>query len=181
VSTEHIAGNMASSSSEVRERLLAQIRERIVRYAASHIGQSDSEGVAQEVLIVLHKKYPHLENAGDLVPVAFSTARYVIMGRRNKWRRRGESAISDSMKATIPDGTKSPEQKTIDLQFREHLLEAFREMDARCRRLFRLLLEGRKTAEIQGLMNAPSAQAVYNWNHRCRASLREILESKGAL
>ena len=54
------------------ERVLAQLRERIVRFAASHIAGDAAEDVAQEVLVLLHEKYAHLERPEDLLPVAFA-------------------------------------------------------------------------------------------------------------
>ena len=43
-----------------REEVLARLRERIVTFAASHLSRDVAEDLAQEVLILLYEKYPHL-------------------------------------------------------------------------------------------------------------------------
>src|SRR5580704_2670784 len=41
-----------------RDQTLGRLRERILRYAASHLSRDLAEDLAQEVLLVLHEKYP---------------------------------------------------------------------------------------------------------------------------
>src|SRR5437899_9506481 len=52
-----------------REQVLARLRERIVRYAACHLSRDAAEDLAQEVLLLLHEKYAHLERVEDLLPL----------------------------------------------------------------------------------------------------------------
>ena len=44
-----------------RDEILTQLRERIVAFAASRMQRDAAEDLAQEVLIVLHDKYEHVE------------------------------------------------------------------------------------------------------------------------
>src|SRR5215471_7426364 len=53
-----------------REQILAKLRERIVLFAASHLSRDAAEDLAQEVLMLLHEKYAHLERAEDLLPLS---------------------------------------------------------------------------------------------------------------
>ena len=73
-----------------REEVLAKLRERIVRFAASHISRDVAEDLAQEVLMLLHEKYAHLERTEDLLPLSLQIVRFKIMSLRRKTVRRGE-------------------------------------------------------------------------------------------
>ena len=73
-----------------REQLLSKLRERIVRFAASYVQKDAAEDLAQEVLILLHEKYAHLDSAEDLLPLSLQILRFKIMGFRRKSARRGE-------------------------------------------------------------------------------------------
>jgi hypothetical protein len=75
-----------------RNEILEHLRARIVRFAASRLvgGAADGsagdtpEDIAQEVLLVLHEKYPALNRAEDLVPLAIEIARFKILAARRK-------------------------------------------------------------------------------------------------
>src|ERR1700733_15290604 len=73
-----------------RADILERLRERIVRFAASRLMRDDAEDLAQEVLVVLHEKYPTLDRVEDLLPLSLEIARFKIMGARRKIMRRGE-------------------------------------------------------------------------------------------
>src|SRR6185369_11978527 len=73
-----------------RDEILAKLRERIVLFAASHISRDVAEDLAQEVLMLLHEKYAHLERPEDLLPLSLQIVRFKIMSLRRKAVRRGE-------------------------------------------------------------------------------------------
>src|SRR5258706_14963661 len=73
-----------------RDDLLARLRERIFRFAASRLSRDLAEDLAQEVLLVLHEKYPTLDRVEDLLPLSLEIARFKIMAARRKIVRRGE-------------------------------------------------------------------------------------------
>ena len=73
-----------------RDDLLARLRERIFRFAASRLQRDAAEDLAQEVLLVLHEKYAALDRVEDLLPLSLEIARFKIMGARRKTVRRGE-------------------------------------------------------------------------------------------
>jgi RNA polymerase sigma-70 factor (ECF subfamily) len=52
-----------------REELLAKLRERILGVAASRLQRDAAEDLTQEVLVVLHVKYAHLDSLDDLLPL----------------------------------------------------------------------------------------------------------------
>ena len=73
-----------------REYILARLRERIVAFAASHLQRDTAEDLAQEVLLLLHEKYPQLERVEDLLPLSLQIVRFKILSTRRKAARRGE-------------------------------------------------------------------------------------------
>ena len=72
-----------------RDEVLAKLRERIVRFAASHLSGDAAEDVAQETLMVLHERYSHIERPEELVALSFEIVRFKIAGVRRKSVRRG--------------------------------------------------------------------------------------------
>jgi RNA polymerase sigma-70 factor (ECF subfamily) len=158
-----------------RTEILARLRERIVRFAASRLQGDSAEDLAQEVLLVIHEKYPTLDRAEDLVPVSLEIARLKIWAARRKSSRRGENTqvpVEDLPLA-------SPDAGPLDLaeihERAERLEAALGKLGGRCRELFRLKLEGLSFPEIQKYMDTPSINTLYTWDFRCRKQLLELL------
>src|ERR671915_393941 len=63
-----------------RDEILARLRERVV-----------AEDLAQEVLMVLHDKYPEVTRIEDLLPLSLQIMRFKMAGLRRKVQRRGEA------------------------------------------------------------------------------------------
>lgn len=158
-----------------RAAVLVRLRERIVAFAASRYAGAHAEDLAQEVLMLLHTKYGHLEAAEDLVPLAFQILRFKLAAHRRKAARRGEYDAVDV--DAFPPASEAPDPATV-LERKEllaKLMGGIARMGERCRELFRLKLQGRSFAEIQGLMGATTLNTVYTWDHRCRKQLLETL------
>src|SRR4026207_475245 len=102
-----------------REEVLAKLRERIVRYAASHLSRDVAEDLAQEVLMLLHEKYAHLERPEDLLPLSLQIVRFKIMGLRRKPVRRGEYTQVSITDLPLPDLDSNP----ADYVERKEMLE----------------------------------------------------------
>lgn len=158
-----------------RAAILARLRERIVAFAASRYAGAHAEDLAQEVLMLLHEKYGHLDRSEDLLPLAFQILRFKLAAHRRKAARRGEFDSVDVDQ--FPPASDEPDPATV-LERKEllaKLLGGIARMGERCRELFRLKLQGRSFAEIQGLMGATTLNTVYTWDHRCRKQLLEAL------
>ena len=158
-----------------RLEILTRLRERIVAFAASRGAGSHAEDLAQEVLVLLHTKYGHLERAEDLVPLAFQILRFKLAAQRRKAVRRGEYDAVDV--DAFPPPSDAPDPATV-LERKEllaRLMGGIARMGERCREMFRLKLQGRTFVEIQGLLGAASLNTVYTWDHRCRKQLLETL------
>ena len=158
-----------------RAAILARLRERIVAFAASRYAGAHAEDLAQEVLMLLHEKYGHLDRIEDLLPLAFQILRFKLAAHRRKAARRGEYDAVDV--DVFPPISDAPDPATV-LERKEllaKLMGGIARMGERCRELFRLKLQGRSFAEIQGLMGATTLNTVYTWDHRCRKQLLEAL------
>jgi RNA polymerase sigma-70 factor (ECF subfamily) len=158
-----------------RAGILARLRERIVAFAASRYAGAHAEDLAQEVLVLIHEKYGQLDRMEDLVPLAFQILRFKLAAHRRKAFRRGEYDAVDMDR--FPPASDGPDPATV-LERKEllaRLMGGIARLGDRCRELFRLKLQGRSFAEIQGLLGAASLNTVYTWDHRCRKQLLEAL------
>jgi RNA polymerase sigma-70 factor (ECF subfamily) len=158
-----------------RDLILERLRERIVRFAASRLSRESAEDLAQEVLLVLHEKYPTLDKVEDLLPLSLEIARFKIMGARRKTHRRGEDtqiSIDDLPLASHDADAFTQASHHENLQ---RLEEALVELGDRCRELIRWKLEGYSFPEIQKRMGVGSLNTLYTWDFRCRKQLLERL------
>jgi RNA polymerase sigma-70 factor (ECF subfamily) len=156
-----------------REELLEKLRERIVGFAASRIQRDAAEDLAQEVLILLHEKYGHLERLEDLLPLSLQIVRYKMMALRRKTQRRGEYTQVPVDEIQLVSAAADPLAAAEQREMRDRLIEAISHMEERCRKLFALKLAGKSFAEIQRNLGAGSINTVYTWDSRCRKALLE--------
>ena len=158
-----------------REEILAKLRERIVVFAASHIARDVAEDLAQEVLMLLHEKYAHLERPEDLLPLSLQIVRFKIMSLRRKAVRRGEYTQVSITDIPLPDLDQNPADYVERKEMLERLSKAMSQLGDRCRDLMRLKLQGKSFPEIQKIMGASAINTVYTWDHRCRKHLLELM------
>jgi RNA polymerase sigma-70 factor, ECF subfamily len=157
------------------DEILLSLRERIVAFAASRIGKDVAEDLAQEVLIVLYEKYSHVTRPEELLPLALQIIRFKMMALRRKSVRRGEYTQVSITDIQVPDLDSDPADYVARKQMLEKLSKAIGELGDRCRRMFRLKLEGRNFAEIQKIMGVASINTIYTWDFRCRKNLLELM------
>ena len=158
-----------------RDLILAKLRERIVAYAASHIGRDVAEDLAQEVLILLTEKYGHVERIEELLPLSLQIVRYKMMAVRRKAQRRGEYSQVSVTDIQLPDLEADPAAAMERKETLERLARAVAQLGDRCREMLRLKLQGKSFAEIQNAMGAANLNTVYTWDHRCRKNLLELM------
>ena len=158
-----------------RDEILAKLRERIVRFAASHISGDVAEDLAQEVLMLLHEKYAHLDRPEDLLPLSLQIVRFKIMSLRRKAVRRGEYSQVSITDIQLPDLDANPADAAERREMLERLTQAVARLGDRCRTLIRLKLQGKSFPEIQKIMGAGAINTVYTWDHRCRKNLLELM------
>jgi len=158
-----------------RDELLARLRERICRFAASRLSREAAEDLAQEVLLVLHEKYSSLDRVEDLLPLSLEIARFKILGARRKILRRGEHTQVSVDDIPLADVGEDPFHQAAHHQRIQRLEIALGGLGERCRQLFRLKLLGCKFPEIQERMGVANLNTLYTWDLRCRTQLRERL------
>jgi len=158
-----------------RDQILQLLRERIVAFAASRDRGDRAEDVAQEVMRLLHVKYPHVTELKELVPLALKIARFVILGVRRKEIRRGEASQLSVDEIPIPDSRHNPGDMVMRKEAIQRLSAAISSLGERCRQLIRYKLQGKNFAEIQVLFKVSAINTIYTWDHRCRKQLLEAL------
>jgi RNA polymerase sigma-70 factor, ECF subfamily len=158
-----------------REAILAALRERILAFATLRVSKDQAEDLAQDVLTVLHDKYPQVGKLTELVPLAFQVLRYKMLDAHRKALRRGEynQASVDDLALAAPDV--SPETQLDQKQRVDRLLAGIAQLGERCRELFRWKLEGKNFPEIQTLMGQTSVNTIYTWDLRCRKQLLSLM------
>lgn len=154
-----------------REQILTLIRQRILAFASARLSREQAEDVSQEVLVVLHEKYPHVTELTALLPLSFQVLRYKVLEVRRKAARRGEGQQVPVEDPPLPDPGDDPETAAARRERVDRLIAALDRLGARCRDLFRWKLEGRTFAEIQALTGQRSINTIYTWDHRCRRQL----------
>jgi RNA polymerase sigma-70 factor, ECF subfamily len=158
-----------------REQILRNLRERIVSFAASRIARDVAEDLAQEVLVLLHEKYPHVTRLEELLPLSFQIVRFKLVSLRRKAARRGEYTQVSVEDIQLPDLEQDPVTRLEREQMSQRLNTAVSQLEDRCRNLFRLKLQGKTFAEIQQIMGANSINTIYTWDARCRKRLLELM------
>ena len=158
-----------------RDDVLAQLRERIVRFAASHFAGDAAEDLAQEVLMLLHEKYPHLERVEDLLPLSLQITRFKMMSLRRKTVRHGEYSQVSITDIPLPDLDASPADQFERKQMLDRLARAIPQLGERCREMMRLKLQGKSFPEIQKILGVAAINTIYTWDHRCRKNLLELM------
>jgi RNA polymerase sigma-70 factor (ECF subfamily) len=158
-----------------RDQILASLRERIVAFATSRVARDRAEDLAQEVLVVLHEKYPQVGDVTELVPLAFQVLRYKMADASRKSLRRGEAHQLSLEDLPLADPGDDPARELERKQRVDRLVKAMTELAERCRELFQWKLEGKTFPEIQQLMGQTSINTIYTWDHRCRKQLLELM------
>lgn len=154
-----------------RDAILAALRERIVAFATSRVGRDQAQDLVQDVLLLLHEKYPEVGELTQLVPLAFQILRFKMVDAQRKAARRGEDRQQPIEEVAVADPRDDPYSAASRKQLEERLASALTQLSPRCRELFRLKLEGKSFPQIQLLMRQESINTVYTWDHRCRKDL----------
>ncbi len=166
---------MEKAAAGSREELLQKLRERIVGFAASRLQRDAAEDLAQEVMLLLHEKYGHLDRLEDLLPLSLQIVRFKMMAYRRKAQRRGEYTQVPVDEIQMADDGIDPLTAAEQRQMRDRLIAAVSQLGGRCRQLFELKLEGKSFAEIQVILGIASINTIYTWDFRCRKQLLELM------
>ncbi len=165
------AGFRERTGAMTRDEILSSLRERILAFAASRVTREAAEDLTQDVLMLLHEKYPQVTVLTELLPLSFKILRFKLLEAHRKALRRGEynQVPVEALPLEAPGG--NPGWEVEQKQVVERLIEAMTQLGVRCRELFRLKLEGRTFPEIQRIMQQRSINTIYTWDRRCRQQL----------
>jgi len=161
-----------------RTQILERLRERIVRFAASRLREDAAEDLAQEVLLVIHEKYPAVDRVEDLLPLALEISRLKLWAVRRKAVRRGEDNQLSLDDLPLAGSDPSPFEQAVWTQRLDRLETALSALGERCRELLQLKLEGYSFPEIQKRIKVESLNTLYTWDLRCRKQLQARLEGE---
>ncbi|OYT18591.1 MAG: RNA polymerase subunit sigma-24 [Nitrospira sp. UW-LDO-01] len=157
------------------DQILTALRERILAFATSRVSRDHAEDLTQDVLAVLHDKYSHVTELGELVPLAFQILRYKMLDAHRKALRRGEYSQESVEDLPLADTGDNPMIQLDQKQRVDRLLTAIVQLGERCRELFTWKLEGKSFPEIQTLMGQVSINTIYTWDLRCRKQLLGLM------
>lgn len=134
-----------------------------------------AEDLVQDVMIVLHEKYPQVTDLTELVPLSFQILRFKMLDFQRKSHRRGQYNQEVIEDLPLADPHDDPAMLLERKQTMERLTTSLARLGPRCRELFRLKLEGNTFPEIQKLMGQRSVNTIYTWDHRCRKELLALM------
>lgn len=159
----------------IREEILRQIRERILAFATSRGLRDEAEDLAQDVLMVLHEKYPNVSELTELVPLSFQILRYKMLDRHRKKLRRGEYNQESVDDHPLVDPNDDPSLQAEQNERVTQLIAALWQLGERCQKLFRLKLEGHTFPEITKILGEHSINTIYTRDARCRKQLLSLM------
>ena len=158
-----------------RDQILANLRERILAFATLRVTRAHAEDLTQEVLVVLHEKYPHVVEQTELIPLAFQVLRFKMLDAHRKSLRRGEYNQESVDDLPLADPGDDPAMQLDQKQRVDRLLAALAQLGERCQELFKWKLEGKSFPEIQRIMGQNSINTIYTWDLRCRKQLLSLM------
>ena len=158
-----------------RDAILTSLRERILAFATLRVSRAQAEDLTQEVLVVLHEKYPNVADLTELVPLAFQVLRFKMLDAHRKSFRRGEYNQESVDELPLADPGDDPAMQLDQKQRVDRLMAAMAQLGDRCRELFKWKLEGKSFPEIQKLMKQTSINTIYTWDLRCRKQLLTLM------
>jgi len=158
-----------------QDAILKSLRERILAFATLRVSRAQAEDLTQEVLVVLHEKYPSVADLTGLVPLAFQILRFKMLDAHRKSLRRGEYNQESVDDLPLADPGDDPATQLDQKQRVDRLLFAIAQLGERCRELFRWKLEGKSFPEIQKIMGQTSINTIYTWDLRCRKQLLTLM------
>jgi RNA polymerase sigma-70 factor, ECF subfamily len=158
-----------------RDNILTVLRERILAFATLRVSRAQAEDLTQEVLVVLHEKYPNVADLTELVPLAFQVLRFKMLDAHRKSFRRGEYNQESVDDLPLADPGDNPMIQLEQKQRVDRLLASMAQLGERCRELFKWKLEGNSFPEIQKLMGQTSINTIYTWDLQCRKQLLSLM------
>ncbi len=158
-----------------REAILDKLRERILAFATSRSSRETAEDLTQDVLVVLHERYPQVTDLTELVPLSFKILRFKMLDQHRKTLRRGEYNQESIDEHPLVDPGDDPAMQADQKERVTQLIAAVQQLGERCQNIFRLKLEGHTFPEIMNVLGEHSINTIYTWDARCRKQLLALM------
>lgn len=157
---------------DARNQIFSHLRQRIVNAIARRFGRERAEDMAQNVMVVLLRKYPHVSDEVELGRLAMSIKGFVgfeelvELGRAVQQPEEGWDRLTDR--------SASPENTARRKQLENCLYACIPKLSERCKEIIRRRLLEWDSMEIAKLFKiSGDTLNVAEW--RCRRRLREIM------
>ena len=159
-----------------RNRVLAQVRARIVAWATSNSRARgiDPEDLAQDVLVELERRYGDVEGVDDLVPLSFRILDFKVRNESRKRIRRKEDQQMPVEELFLASPDFNPEQQVMSRESQRQLARAAGRLKPKCRELLKLQLELGSLKTISQLLEVPEGTIYSRWS-RCRQALKKLM------
>ena len=150
------------------ETLYRKTRQVILPQALAKVRDRDlADDLTQDVMLELCRKYSHLEELDDLVPVAAVILRYKATAERRKsYRRRASAPLVD------------PETAAIQKELRALVPVALRRLSPELREVLGRQLQGESLKEIIESSGLPSGTVYARSSRGLQALRRELREMR---
>ena len=148
-----------------QDAILKSLRERILAFATLRVSRAQAEDLTQEVLVVLHEKYPSVADLTELVPLAFQVLRFKMLDAHRKSLRRGEYNQESVDDLPLADPGDDPATQLDQKQRVDRLLAAIGQLGESCRELFKWKLEGKVFPRSKN-HGSNSINTIYTWDLR---------------
>jgi RNA polymerase sigma factor (sigma-70 family) len=155
--------------------ILAIVRDRVFRFAASRMSREDADDMAQTVMTIMYQKYRDVTNPDQAMAIATGILTRVRIGWYRKRLRRGEDRNEQVDVLPLADERDTPERAAARKRAAHQVHSAIAALDERCQKVIRLSLEGFGGREISTFLKMPSPNAADLALSRCRAKLRQTL------
>lgn len=126
-------------------------------------------------MLELTRKYSHLDDLDDLVPVAVQILKFKSWGDIRRRYRRKEDQNLQVEDVLLEYQGPSPEQWLLKRELRGLLPRAVRQLSQACQELIGLQLEDKSLKEIIDHFQVPSG-TIYARSSRCRDALRKEIQ-----
>jgi RNA polymerase sigma-70 factor (ECF subfamily) len=144
-------------------------RKRIVDFARAKVGQETAEDIAQECLLLLMERYPHVRDVTSIIKLTVTIARNKLFEHFRHAQRHEEFAEA------TPDTT-DMHRDLERQQVVNRILPSVLQLGERCRSLLTMkLFEEKTAADIQQAMNVKSINTIYTWERRCFQQLLDLV------
>jgi RNA polymerase sigma-70 factor (ECF subfamily) len=158
-------------SEDERNQLFSSLRKRIVGAIARRFGYERAEDMAQRVMVVLLRRYPHLTKEEDLTKVAFTIKAKVGL---EEFSRRQPLQEPENGWEQLIDAKPTPESAVIQREVFNRLQAGIAKLGERCKELIRYRLSDMESKEIAGILKM-SLATLFVTEKRCRDRLKKFM------